>query len=279
MDEEGKMRLKDQVAIVTGGGGGLGEGICLCLAREGAHVVVSDVDLALAENVAQKVKEMGRESLACKTDVRMPDQCETLVKETLDKMGRLDILVCGAGVGGFSYWNEEEAPLPVLENITEEEWDLTIDVNLKGVFLCNRAVAPHFKEQKKGKIINLSSIGGRKGIDWIAHYSASKAGVIVFTQAVALQLAPYHVNVNTICPGLIRTPMWDTGAKVLAKSYPPFDGMNPDEVFQAVVQNMIPMKRAQTAEDIGNAVVFLASEEAKEITGQAINVDGGATFN
>lgn len=273
------MRLKDQVAIVTGGGGGLGEGICLCLAREGAHVAVSDVDLKLAETVAQKVEETGRKSLAFKADVRVPHQCETLVNGTLDKMGRLDILVCGAGVGGFSYWNEVEAPIPVLENISEEEWDLTIDVNLKGVFLCNRAVAPHFKEQKKGRIINLSSIAGRKGIDWIAHYSASKAGVIVLSQAVALQLAPYGVNVNSICPGVIRTPMWDRGAEVLAKSYPPFEGMSPDEVFQAVVQNMIPMKRAQTAEDIGNAVVFLASEEAKEITGQSINVDGGSTFN
>jgi NAD(P)-dependent dehydrogenase (short-subunit alcohol dehydrogenase family) len=278
MDGEGKMRLKDQVAIVTGGGGGLGEGICLCLAREGAHVAVSDLDLALAENVAQKVKEMGQESLAFKTDVRMPDQCETLVKETLDKMGRIDVLVCGAGVGGFVYRGDSDEP-PILETISEEEWDLTIDVNLKGVFLCNRAIAPHFKEQKSGKIINISSIGGRKGIDWIAHYSASKAGVIVFTQAVALQLAPYNVNVNTVCPGVIWTPMWDKGAKVLSQSYPPFKGMSPEDVFKAVVQSMIPMKRAQTAEDIGNAVVFLASEEAKEITGQAINVDGGATFN
>ncbi|MCG6880740.1 MAG: SDR family oxidoreductase [Deltaproteobacteria bacterium] len=273
------MLLKDQVAIVTGGGGGLGEGICRCLAKEGAHVAVSDVNLALATKVSQQVKDMGRQSLAFKTDVRVSDQCEELVKETIEKLGRLDILICAAGVGGFSYWNEADAPLPVIENITEEEWNLTVDVNLKGVFLCNRAVAPHFKEQKKGKIINLSSVAGRQGFDWIAHYSASKAAVIVFTQAVALQMAPYGVNVNTVCPGVIRTPMWDIGAKVLAKSYPPFKGMSPDEVFKTVVQNTIPMKRPQTAEDIGNAVVFLASDGAKEITGQALNVDGGAMFN
>ena len=272
------MRLKDQVAIVTGGGGGLGEGICLCLAREGAHVVVSDVKLELAEKVAVRVKETGQKSLAVQTDVRMPGQCEKLIEKTLDEMGRIDILVCGAGVGGFVYRGESDEP-PILENISEEEWDLTIDVNLKGVFLCNQAVAAYFKEQKRGKIINISSIGGRKGIDWIAHYSASKAGVIVLTQAVALQLAPYNVNVNTVCPGVIRTPMWDTGAKVLSQSYPPFKGMSPDDVFNAVVQNMIPMRRPQTAEDIGNTVVFLASGEAKEITGQAINVDGGAIFS
>ncbi|MBI4776190.1 MAG: SDR family oxidoreductase [Deltaproteobacteria bacterium] len=272
------MRLQDQVAIVTGGGGGLGEGICLCLAREGAHVVVSDLKQDLAERVTLKVKDMGRKSMSIRTDVSVPEQCEKLVKQTLSEMGRIDILVCGAGVGGFVFRGESEEP-PILENISEEEWDLTVDVNLKGVFLCNRAVAPHFKQKKKGKIINISSVAGRKGIDWIPHYSATKAGVIVLTQAIALQLAPFNVNVNTICPGVIRTPMWDTGAKVLSQSYPPFKGMSPDDVFNAVVENMIPMRRPQTAEDIGNTVVFLASEEAREITGQAINVDGGAMFN
>jgi NAD(P)-dependent dehydrogenase (short-subunit alcohol dehydrogenase family) len=103
--------------------------------------------------------------------------------------------------------------------------------------------------------------------------------VIVFTQGVALQLAPYRVNVNTVCPGIIRTPMWDTGARVLSQGYLPFKGMSPDEVFISVVGNMIPMKRPQTAEDIGKTVVFLASEDAREITGQAINVDGGAFYN
>lgn len=272
------MRLKDQVAIVTGGGGGLGEGICLCLAREGADVVVSDVKLALAEKVAARVKETGRRSLAIQTDVRIANECQNLIEKTLKEMGRIDILVCGAGVGGFVYRVDSDEP-PMLETISEEEWDLTIDVNLKGVFLCNRAIAPYFKQQKRGKIINLSSTAGRKGIDWIAHYSASKAGVIVLTQAIALQLAPYNINVNTICPGVIRTPMWDTGAKVLSQSYPPFKGMTPDEVFNAVVQNMIPLRRPQTPEAIGSAVVFLASQEAAEITGQALNVDGGAIFS
>ena len=277
-EEDLKMRLEDRVAIVTGGGGGLGEGICLCLAREGAHVVVSDLDQGLADKVAGKLKETGHKAFAVQTDVSVPEQCESLIEESLNKMGSINILVCGAGVGGFVYRGETDEP-PILENISEREWDLTIDVNLKGVFLCNRAVAPRFKRQKSGKIINISSIGGRKGIDWIPHYCASKAGVIVLTQAVALQLAPYNVNVNTICPGVIRTPMWDRGAEVLSQSYPPFKGMSPDDVFNAVVQNMIPMRRPQTAEDIGNAVVFLASEMAKEITGQAINVDGGALFN
>jgi len=272
------MRLKDQVAIVTGGGGGLGEGICLCLAREGAHIVVSDVDLALAEKVATRVKEMGQKSLALQTDVRIAKDCQSLIEKSLKEMGRIDILVCGAGVGGFVHRGDSEEP-PILENISEEDWDLTIDVNLKGVFLCNRAMAPYFKEQKRGKIINISSIAGRKGIDWIPHYSASKAGVIILTQGIALQLAPYSINVNTLCPGVIWTPMWEKGAKVLSQSYPPLKGLKPDEVFKTVVQNMIPLRRPQTPEAIGSAVVFLASSEADEITGQAINVDGGCILS
>ncbi len=272
------MRLKDQVAIVTGGGGGLGEGICLCLAREGAHVVVSDVKLALAEKVASKVKEMGRKALALQTDVRMAKECQSLIEKSRKEMGRIDILVCGAGVSGFVYRRDSKEP-PILETISEDDWNLTIDVNLKGVFLCNQAVAPYFKQQKRGKIINVSSIGGRKGVDFIPHYCASKAGVIVFTQAVALQMAPYNINVNSVCPGIIWTPIWDEASKVLSQSYPAFQGMSPDQVFNAVVQNMIPLRRPQTPEDIGNAVVFLASEEAKEITGQALNIDGGAIFS
>jgi NAD(P)-dependent dehydrogenase (short-subunit alcohol dehydrogenase family) len=272
------MRLKDNVAVVTGGGGGLGEGICLCLAREGAQVVVSDVNQKLAKAVADKIEAMGRKSLAIQTDVRQEAQCSHLIENSIEKMGRIDILVCCAGVGGFVHRGESSEEL-VIENISEADWDVTIDVNLKGVFLCNRAVAPFFKKNKRGKIINIASLAGRKGIAWIPHYSASKAGVIVLTQAVALQLAPHNVNVNTVCPGVIRTPMWDKGAKVLRQSDPVFKGMTPDEVFDSIVADMIPMKKPQTAEGIGNLVAFLASEEAREITGQAINVDGGAIFN
>lgn len=272
------MRLKDKVAIVTGAGGGLGEGICLCLAREGAQVVVSDLKLDLAEQVAAKVRAEGQKALAVQTDVRVKKDCQALIDRTVKEMGRIDILVCNAGVSGFVHRRESTEP-PILESISEDDWNLTIDVNLKGVFLCNQAVVPYFREQKEGKIINVSSIGGRKGVDFIPHYCASKAGVILFTQAIALQLAPYNVNVNTVCPGLIWTPMWEEAAHVLAQSNPAFKGLTPDQVFQGAVQNMIPLRRPQMPEDIGNAVVFLASDDAKQITGQALNVDGGAVFN
>ena len=135
------MRLKDRVAVLTGGGGGLGEGIALCLAREGARVVVSDAKLDLAEKVAGEVREKGGQAIAVRTDVRKAEECEALMSLAAKEMGRIDILVCGAGVNGFSLRPDSEDP-PWLENLSEDDWDLTIDVNLKGVFLCNRAIVP-----------------------------------------------------------------------------------------------------------------------------------------
>ena len=271
------MRLKDRVAIVTGGGGGLGEGICTCLAREGAHVVVSDLKLDLAEKVAAKVKELGQKAMAIQTDVRRANQCKEMVDVALKEMGRLDILVANAGVDGLPRADSTASPL--IEEIEEEDWDLVFDVNMKGVFMSNRAVATHFKEKKSGRIINIASVAGRQGVDFLAPYAATKAGVISFTQSVALQMAPYHVNVNTVCPGIIWTPMWERLASFASSSLPDFGGAPPKDVFNLVVQTMIPFKKEQTPEDIGNAVVFLASDEAKEITGQALNVCGGMRMN
>ena len=128
--------------------------VCLCLAREGAHVVIGDINMELAEKTAAKVRETGRKAVVVKTDVRMKDQCKNLMETTLKEMGRIDILVCNAGVGGFIHRLDSEEP-SILENISEADWDLTIDVNLKGVFLCNQAVVPYFKRQKKGKIIKV----------------------------------------------------------------------------------------------------------------------------
>lgn len=274
------MRLRGKVAIVTGGGGGLGEGISLCFARQGADVVVSDAKLELAEKVAAEVKETGRSALAVQTDVRSASQVGQLVSQTIAEFGGVDILVCSHGVSGMTHREHDPDEPPTLEAVTEDDWDLTLDVNLKGVFLCNKAIAPHFKERCAGKIINVSSVGGRKGSPQLFAYSISKAGVIALSQAVAQQLAPYSVNVNTICPGIIYTPMWQAGARLLAKMDPRLKGLDldPKAALDLVVQTTIPLQRYQTAEDIGNAAVFLASEEAKEITGQAINVCGGMHF-
>lgn len=271
------MRLKDRVAIVTGGGGGLGEGICLCLAREGAHVVVSDLKLELAERVAAEVKDLGRKAIAVRTDVCSADSCKEMVDVTLKEMGRLDVLVANAGVDGLPTGDSPVSPL--IEDIQEEDWNRVVDVNLKGVFLCNRAVAPLFKEKKAGRIINISSVAGRQGEGLLVPYAATKAGVISLTQSIALQLAPYHVNVNAVCPGIIWTPMWERLASFASRALPEAGGAPPKDVFNLMVAARIPFKKEQTPTDIGNAVVFLASDEASEITGQALNVCGGMCMN
>lgn len=273
------MKLKDRVAVVTGGGGGIGEGICLCLAREGAHVVVSDQNRTSAERVAAEITKMGRKALAVQTDVRSEKDCQGLMEDSQKGMGQIDILVCCAGVPGYSDKTVIRDEMTRIENISEEDWDFTIDTNLKGVFLCNRAVAPYLKQQKRGKIINISSIAGRRGADWLPHYSASKAGMIVLSQAIAIQLAPYNVNVNTICPGYVWTPMSVVAGKVMSKTYPQFKDMNPTEIFNELTRVRVPLGRPQSPESIGHAAVFLASDEANEITGQALNVDGGTVFN
>ena len=269
------MRLHGKVALITGGSAGIGKATAERFAVEGAKVVICDLDRDRGQSIIQT---LGPEHRFYKVDVTDRNGVQEWVDDVVARFGRIDALVNNAGIlADATLVKVKDGDL--IKQMSEAAFDRVIAVNLKGVFLCNRAVAPLFRKQKRGKIINISSIGGRKGIDWIPHYSASKAAVIVFTQGVALQLAPFNVNVNTVCPGVIRTPMWDTGAKVLGQGYPPFKGMSPDDVFNAVVENMIPMKRPQTAEDIGKTVVFLASEDAKEITGQAINVDGGAILS
>jgi NAD(P)-dependent dehydrogenase (short-subunit alcohol dehydrogenase family) len=273
------MKLKDQVAVVTGGGGGLGESICLCLAEEGADIVVGDVKEDLAKGVVALVETIGRRAIAVETDVRFPAQCEDLIQKALKAFGKIDILVCCAGIHAVTLGDGSGSP-GLIENIPEEDWNLTMDVNLKGVFLCNRAIAPYFKKQRKGKIINISSVAGRTGNEFMPHYCASKAGMNVLTQSVALQLAPFNINVNTVCPGVIYTPMWETqGYKLMTHTIPEFKDMGPRELFDAFIQARIPLKRPQTAESIGKAVLFFASSDADEITGQALNVDGGMALN
>ena len=275
-------RLANEVAIVTGAGGGLGSGICRSLAEAGARVVVSDLDFASAELVASELKNDGFEALAVQTDVTNREDCEQLREDALAAFGALDILVCNAGVGGLpksEAGQENSVQPPLIENITDEDWDLVMEVNVKGVFNSCRAVIPHFKAQGAGRIVNISSVAGRQGIEFLPAYAASKAAVISFTQSLALQLAPYHVNANTICPGIIWTPMWEGLANYIADSTPGETKAAPDEVFDSVVKQMIPFGMPQQAKDIGASVVFLSAAESQEITGQALNVCGGMRMN
>jgi len=256
------MRLEDKVAIVTGAGRGIGQGIAYVLAREGANIVVADILSDEAKSVGAEVKAFGRDSIALKVDVTKASDVGRMVNRALSKFGSIDILVNNAGI----------IKVGNVMDISEKEWDQVLAVNLKGVFLCSKAVAPHMIERRSGKIVNISSTAGRRGLPGKAHYHASKFAVIGFTQSLALELAAYNINVNCICPGVVDTYMH---RKVLAPRSAEVRGITEEEVYRQMTES-VPLRRLQTAEDIGNLVAFLASEEAKNITGQSINVNGGS---
>ena len=242
--------LKDKVAIVTGGSRGIGATIAVELAREGVDVAIN---YRKSAEQAQKVKEtiegLGRRCLPIRADTSSFQDAQDMVKRVLDEFGRIDILVNNAGVN----WDG------VVWKMTEEQWDTVININLKGYFNYIRACAPIFKEQKSGKIINLTSINGLRGKFGQSNYSAAKAGIVGLTKAVARELGKYNVNVNAVAPGMIMTEMYETV---------------PDEVKQQAL-NEIVLGRAGAPEEVAWVVVFLASERARHITGEVIKVDGG----
>src|SRR5712691_323657 len=265
------MRLDGKVAVVTGGGSGIGRGIVIAMAREGSDVAIPDIQVLSAEKTADEVKGLGRKSFAMKSDVTSSADVKMIVDRTREVFGKIDILVNNAGMAS--------APGMPFTNNTEEDWDKTYAVNLKSVFLMCKAVAPYFIERKAGRIINIASIAGPLAALTMPPYSVAKGGVITFTRVIAKELAPHGITVNAICPGVLWTAFWENLAKYIADTNPAFKGMTPRQVFDKRVGDIIPMKREQTPEDIGWAAVFLASEEARNITGQALNVDGGSVMH
>jgi len=243
-------RINERVAVVTGGAQGIGEGICFRLAEEGAKVAIFDLKLAEAKKTAKEIEKAGGAALALKVDVSKSSEVDSAVKQALSKFGKIDILVNNAGISLVSK----------VANMTDEIWDRTFAVNMKGIFLCCRAVIPHMKERKYGKIINLASILALRGGPYYAHYGATKAGVVAFTQGLAMELGPHNINVNAIGPGIIDTPMAAGDVEL--------------EYRQRLIKG-IPMRRIGTPRDIANAALFLASDEAAYITGQCLYVCGG----
>jgi len=256
------MRLSNKTALVTGAGSGIGRAIALMLAKEGANVALtgySNVDLA--RKTAKEIKEMNGKAIALKVDVRSYEQISKAVEKTFKKFGRIDVLVNNAGVSSMA---------PVVD-MTEEDWDYNMDVNAKGVFLCTKAVLRQMiKQGQGGKIINISSIAGKFGNKFYAHYSASKFAVIGFTKSVALEVAEHRINVNAICPTHVDTQMTDREAKWEAEHL----GISEKEARQRFLAT-IPIGRFATPEDVAKAVVFLASNESDFITGAEIDVGGG----
>ena len=205
-------------------------------------------------------------------DVTRTASIEEAVKQALAGFGRIDILINDAGVIGAPGWQEREIP-------TEADWEAAFQVNVKGLVFTSRVVAEHMKARRSGKIVNIASVAGRIGRAAHPHYSSSKAGVINWTQAHAQMLAPFNINVNAICPGVLWTPMWDTLATRMINLDSKLKGKTSRQVFEGIVKERIPLGREQTPEDIGNVAVFLCSEVAHNITGQSINVDGGWFMN
>ncbi len=263
-------RLNGHVACITGAGRGSRAALALAYAREGAKVVVVDLDEANARGVAEQVRTLGVESDSFVVDVRVPEQSAAMVARAVKRFGRLDVLVNNAGVIRVR---------PIL-NTTPEDWDFIQSVNTRAVFFAMQAGARQMLEQApmaegrpRGKIINIASIAGRSGRPMLSAYAASKAGVISITQAAAQEFAP-HVTVNAICPGAIGTDMW----KQIDREWSALRQVPPGSVWDERVRG-VPMKRAQTAEDLAGIAVFLASTDADFMTGQSCNVDGGLAMN
>lgn len=248
--------LQDKVAIVTGAGSqiGFGHAIALTLAREGCEIVAADIDLQGADKTAEEVSALKRRALAIKADVTNRAEVEAMVKVALEKFAKIDILVNNAGA--------TVKPTPFAE-MPEEWWDTDIDVNFKGVLNCTKVIINHMIARKYGKIINISSAVGIIGMPYCAIYSAAKAGVIGFTRALAVEVAPLGINVNSIAPGPADT------------AFARKSGVSQQDLER--MASTIPVRRLTTPQDIANLVAFLASDAAGDIVGQTFSVDGGMT--
>ena len=244
------MKLKDQVAIITGSAQGIGKTIAETFAREGAKIVITDINIEKAQATADEIKnKYNVETIAIASNVTKLSDCENLIAKTLDKFQKIDILVNNAGVTKDN----------LVLRMTEQEWDAVISVNLKGVFNSIKAVTRTMFKQRKGRIINIASVVGIMGNAGQANYSASKGGVIALTKTCAKEFSSRNILVNAIAPGFIKTAMTDALS---------------DEV-KAKYAEVIPLKRLGEAQDIANSALFLASEDSSYITGNVINVNGG----
>ena len=250
------MRLKNKVAIITGSARGMGRVFALRFAREGAKLTVCDI--LDCEPVAKEIEAIGGEVLALKTDVTSEKDTAEMAKKTVDRFGRIDILVNNAAIIGSI---ETKDFLKPVEQIVAADWDRILAVNVKGVFLCSKAVIPYMKKQGKGKIVNLASTVAFTGLPHFLHYSASKGGVITMTRGLATALGEFNINVNAVAPGLIMT-------EAMQATYS-------QEFYEQLVATKQLIHKSVQPEDIAWGVLFLASDEADKITGQTLAINAG----
>ena len=254
------MQLKDKVAIVTGAASGIGEAIALGYGKEGAHVVLADINETGVREVANEITAMGQKAKAVRFDVTDFAASKTLVADTVKEFGSLDILVNNAGICKIS---------PIWD-VTPEEWDPTFDVNVKGLFFLAQAACEPMRKQRSGKIINIASGAGRSPDPYAACYSASKASVISITKSFAIAMGQYKVNVNAIAPGLVKTAFWDAANLEFAKIH----GNEPGATFNEYCRGIL-LGRPGEPEDIVPMAIFLAGSGSDYITGETYNVLGG----
>lgn len=246
------MILADQVAFVTGAGRagkGIGRSIALALAQEGASIAIADFVSDAAESVAQEVRGLGREAVALTGSVSNVEDVDKMVQAAIDKFGKIDILVNNAGITRDN----------LLVRMSEQEWDMVLDTNLKGTFVCTKAVAKHMMRARAGRIVNVASVMGIIGNAGQANYSASKGGVIALTKTTAKELGSRGISVNAVAPGFIQT--------VMTEEMP--------EEAKASISERIPLRRLGTPEDVADVVLFLCSPASSYVTGQVIAIDGG----
>jgi len=251
----GLLRLEDQVAIVTGGSRGIGKAVVELFAQLGAHAVVNYAsDATAAQAVVETVKGNGRQAIAFKADVSKSAEAHRLVQATLEQFKRIDILVCSAGI-----WEGD-----AVESMTDEMWDTTLDVNLKGTWSVCKAVTPSMKQQGAGKIVIVSSTAGQRGEAGYSNYAASKGGQIAFVKSLAVELAPWKINVNAVAPGWVDTDMTKEALG--------------DSTSRAEIAANIPTGAIATADDVARPIAFLCSDWARHITGEVLNVNGGSVL-
>ena len=256
------MRLAGQTAIVTGAAKGMGRAISLRLAGEGADLVLAAREIASLEAVAAEARALGRRTLVASVDVRDEAQVQSMVADAVGTFGRIDVLVNCAGTTG-------PVETPVHE-LRAEDWDGVVATNLRGTFLPTKHAVPVMLRQRRGKIVNIAGTSGLRGYKLRAAYSSSKWAVRGFTRTVALEVGPHGVNVNCVAPGIVAGERMDRLCREKAKKR----GWTPEQVYEEYVQEMA-LRRVTTAEDVANAVLFLSSEDSRNMTGQCLTVDGG----
>jgi meso-butanediol dehydrogenase/(S,S)-butanediol dehydrogenase/diacetyl reductase len=267
------MQFKDKLAVVTGGASGIGKGVSQVLLERGAQVALIDLNQKGLKTATSSLKKHNENISIFACDVTDRNTLAKTVDLIESELGPIEILVNAAGVIAAEGFEDT-----LVSRI--EDWDITYTVNVKGTVIASELIAENMKPRRRGKIVNIASHGGRRGAGGsLSAYTASKAAVIHYTQSLAMDMAPHNINVNSVCPGTIWTPMWEKIAERRIRSNSKMDGMTPREVYDKFIEEECPMKKEQTSEDIAKAVAFFASEDANVITGQSLNVNGGTRMD